>query len=217
MTDRSHRILWAALAFVAASSAAQTLPGVGYEPGPRGLSLSGYKLDSLSNRFTYYAMNMSADPGAVGAHPNPYYLDISDPLVQQTYEMRYGPGTIGPRMKSWIGPNNEVRPVLVDALQWWFANRPQGLGGSTVGRNGVPTEREIIDVQATGDRDIWQFYLIASTPGFSADNREVIDDPSLPPGDGQRMNVFWNMTNYFHNTFTGYYPFSPQVAIPPSN
>ena len=218
MTFR-HRLIGIALVALAAAAAvgqAQSLPGVGYEPGARGFYMSAYKLDSLNNPYTPYTMDLAADPGVVGAHPNPYYLSFSDPVVRAAYEQRYGPNTTGPRMKSWVGPGNEVRGVIVQSLRWWFANRPQFLGGWSSGRTGEPTEREITDVQATGDREIWQAYLIAAVPGFSPDNRELINDPALPPGDGQRKNQFWNMTNYYHNSFSGYYPFSPQVPVPGS-
>lgn len=215
MTSGRRSSCVAALALIAftAVASAQSVPGVGYDPGARGFRMSGYKLDSVNSPITYYTMDLSADPGAAGTRPNPYYFDLSQPAVREAFELRYGPDTLGPRMKSWQGPNNEVRPVIVESLRWWLANRPQELGGSVAGRNGEPTEREITDVQATGDREIWQAYLVATTPGFSPDNREIINDPSLPPGDGQRKNPFWNMTNYYHNTVVAYYPFSPQVPI----
>jgi hypothetical protein len=211
---RSSFVAAAALVVLAVAAQAQSVPGVGYEPGARGFRTSGYKLDSVASSYTYYTMDLNADPGAAGARPNPYYIDASQPAVYAAFEQRYGAGTLGPRMKAWQGPNNEVRPIIAESLRWWFANRPALLGGSQAGRNGLPTEREITDVQATGDRDIWQAYLVATTAGFSPDNREIINDPSLPPGDGQRTNSFWNMMTYYHNTYMGYYPFSPQVAVP---
>lgn len=213
-----HRSMVTVVAFLAVSAIAraQAVPGVGYDPGARGLHISGYKLDSVASPYTYYTMDLSADPGTVGTHPNVYFFDLTDPAVRAAFELRYGPETVGPRMKAFVGPNNEVRFVVADGLRWWLANHPDQLGGSTVGRNGEPTEREITDVQATGDRVIWQAYMIAESPGYSPENREIINDPSLPPGDGQRLNTFWNMMTYYHNTYVGYYPFSPQTPVSPT-
>src|SRR6185295_10440657 len=58
------------------AAVAPTTPGVGYDPQARGLSVSIYQLDTLTSPLVHYTCNFTADPGAVGAHPNPYYLDI---------------------------------------------------------------------------------------------------------------------------------------------
>jgi len=199
---------------VAGAAGAQTRPGVGYDPQARGLYYSRYKLDSLNSSFLSYRMDFSADPGAVGTSPNPYYFSFGDLAVVTAYEQRYGPNTAGPRFKAFIGPNNEVRFIVHDALVWWFAHRASELGGDTANRNGQPTEVEITDAQATGDRPIWITYMQSALDGYAPDRPLQINDPTKPPGDFQVTDPFWNIPLYYHNAFHGYYPFSPQVPVP---
>ncbi|HXU47070.1 MAG TPA: hypothetical protein VN783_16190 [Thermoanaerobaculia bacterium] len=193
------------------AAVAPTTPGVGYDPQARGLSVSIYQLDTLTSPLVHYTCNFTADPGAVGAHPNPYYLDISDPLVRAAYELRWGPNTVGSRFKRFIGPGDEARPVLSEALIWLFQHHPDLLGGTTAGRNGVPTEVEITDVQALNDGPVWNTYLQEAVVGFSPDHREIINDPSRPSGDGQEPHPFWKILWYYHNTYEAPPPFSPQL------
>jgi hypothetical protein len=192
---------------------APPIPGVGYDPHLRGFSVSIYQLDTLTSPLQRYNAVFSADPGAVGAHPDPTYLNLSDPVVRAAYELRWGPNTAGTRFKRWIGPGNEARSVLRDALIWFFANRPGDLGGVTAGRNGEPTEVEITDVQALNDAPIWVGYLQGAVVGFSPDHRETINDPARPSGDGQEPHFFWKITWYYHNTYVAPPPFSP--PLPP--
>lgn len=203
--------LGSALAATAAS--AQTAPGVGYDPRGRGLSVSIYQLDSLNSAFRRYPMDFTADPGVVGNAPNAYFLNLGDALVRAAYEQRYGPDTAGSRFKRFAGPGNEVASTLKDALVWWFHNRPDELGGTTAGRNGIPTEVEVIDVMATNDQSLWNTYLVAEIEGFSPERRAQINDPSKPSGDGQEQHPFWKLTWYYHNSFTAPPPFSP--PLPP--
>ncbi|HEV7668753.1 MAG TPA: hypothetical protein VGS22_09530 [Thermoanaerobaculia bacterium] len=192
------------------AAVAPPIPGVGYDPHARGLSVSIYQLDTLTSPLQHYSAVFSADPGAVGVHPDPYYLNISDPLVRAAYELRWGPNTAGTRFKRWIGPGNEARAVLRDALVWYLENRPGDLGGSTAGRNGEPTEVEITDVQALNDAPIWVGYLQGAVVGYSPDHRETINDPNRHSGDGQEPHPFWKITWYYHNTYEAPPPFSPQ-------
>ncbi len=198
---------------VAYAAVAPPIPGVGYNPQARGLSVSIYQLDTLTSPLRRYTVDFSADPGAVGAHPNAYYLNLSDSVVRTAYEQRWGPDTAGNRFKRWIGPGNEARSVLRDALVWFYNNRPTDLGGSTAGRNGEPTEVEITDVQALNDQRIWAYYLQGAVVGFSPDRRQVINDPTRPSGDGQEPHFFWKITWYYHNTYSAPPPFSP--PLPP--
>ncbi|HXU32717.1 MAG TPA: hypothetical protein VN851_19275 [Thermoanaerobaculia bacterium] len=197
----------------AKAAVAPPIPGVGYDPQVRGLSVSIYQLDTLTSPLQRYSAVFAADPGVVGAHPDPYYLSVSDPLVRAAYELRWGPNTAGTRFKRWIGPGNEARSVLRDALIWFLANRPGELGGVTAGRNGEPTEVEITDVQALNDAPIWVGYLQGAVVGFSPDHRETISDPNRPSGDGQEQHFFWKITWYYHNTYSAPPPFSP--PLPP--
>jgi hypothetical protein len=128
---RSSFVAAAALIAFAAAGPRAGRPRRGYEPGGRGLRTSGYKLDSVNSPYTYYSMDLSADPGAAGPRPNPYYFDISQPAVYAAFELRYGAGTLGPRMKAWLGPNNEARPVIE---QVFAGGSPTGLS-SLAGRS----------------------------------------------------------------------------------
>lgn len=200
------------------AAVAPPIPGVGYDPQIRGFSVSIYQLDTLTSPLQRYNAVFSSDPGAVGQHPDPYYLNLSDPVVRDAYELRWGPNTAGTRFKRWIGPGNEARSVLRDALIWFAANRPGELGGVTAGRNGEPTEVEITDVQALNDAPIWVGYLRGAVVGYSPDNRETINDPNRPPGDGQEQHPFWKITWYYHNTYVPPPAFSPPLppGFPPN-
>jgi hypothetical protein len=192
---------------------AQTRPGVGYDPQARGLTISRYELDTLGSPFLSYPIDFSARPDLVGANPNPYALLFSDPAVHAAYEQRWGPYTASTRLKRWAGPGNEVRFILRDALVWAFTERPELLGGDTTGRNGLPTEVEITDMQATDDRGLYTAYFRSEVPGFSPDNRAVICDPTKPSGDFDGYNSFWSLPYYYHNNFRPTF-YSPQP--PPS-
>jgi len=191
---------------VAGAAGAQTRPGVGYSAQARGFLYSYYKLDSVASSFIRYTMDFTADPGL--------YLNFSDPTVVAAYERRYGPNTTGPRFKAFIGPNNEVRFIVHDALVWWFGHRASELGGDTTNRSGEPTQVEITDVQATGDRAIWVTYMQNALDGYSPNRPLQINDPTKPPGDFHVTDPFWNLPLYYHNSYRGYYPFSPQVPVP---
>ena len=195
----------------AGAAVAQQRPGVGYDPQGRGLSLSRYQLDTLSSPFLSHAADFTADPGAVGSHPNAYQIVLSDPAVAAAYERRYGPFTSTNRFKRWAGPGNEVRFLLKNALVWFFENHPESLGGDAGGRNGEPTEVEITDVQAFNDHDIWMSYFQAELTGFSAGNRVTVCDASVPAGDGEIQHPFWGVPYYYTNVFAAPLPVSPQV------
>jgi hypothetical protein len=190
---------------------AQLMHGVGYNPQARGFAVSSYQLDSLSAPFRTHLMDFSARPDLVGAVPNAYYMNFGDPAVRAAYEQRYGPDTSGPRMKRWVGPNNEVRSIVADALAWAYAQRHEFLGGSPAGFDGHPTEVEITDAQAVNDRDLYITFLIATVPGFSPETRVEVCDASLPGGDSQSENTFWSLTYYVHNNYQPPPPVSPQI------
>jgi hypothetical protein len=200
------------LAALAASPAAlaQPRPGVGYDPQARGYTTSRYQLDTLLSPWLSYQADFSARPDLVGAHPDPYFLDFSDPAVAQAIERRWGPGTASLRFKRWAGPGNEVRSLLRDALIWAWSKRPELLGGDVTNRNGEPTQVEITDVQAFNDSALWIAYFQAELPGYSPENRVVICDTSKPGGDGQETDPFWGIPRYYHNT-SQQPPVSPQL------
>lgn len=197
----------------APAATAQTRPGVGYDPQARGLTISRYQLDVLGSPFQSYPIDFSARPDLVGAHPNPYALDHSDPVVYATFELRWGPGTASTRLKRWAGPGNEVRFILHDALVWAWTNHPELLGGDTTNRNGIPTEVEITDMQAVDDSSLYVAYFQSEVAGFSLEHPIVVCDPTKPPGDSQVLNTFWNLPYYYHNNFRPAF-YSPQP--PPS-
>lgn len=185
--------------------------GVGYDPQARGHAISSYQLDNLGTPYHRHAADFTADPGAVGRNPNPYQLDLSDQAVRSAFERRYGPNTAGSRFKRWIGPGNEVKFLVKEALAWHFANDPAALGGSTSGRNGEPTEVEVTDVQAFGDNEIWITYFKEALPGFSPERRLKVCDPDKAPGDSQERDPFWGLQVYYHNTYEAPPAVSPQI------
>lgn len=213
MQMRTFRIglALAILSCVAAGAAAQTRPGVGYDPQPRAITLSRYQLDSLNSSYVSYQMDFTAHPDQVGANPNPYYIDLSDRAVRAAYEQRYGPQTAGEHFKRWQGPGNEVKFLLREALAWAYAKHPEYLGGDTSNRNGEPTEVEITDMQATNDRGIWLEYFESELDGYSADRRVTICDSKLPPGEGDYIEPFWGISYFYNNKYTPPPPFSPQL------
>lgn len=200
-----------ALLSLAGAAAAQRA-GVGYDPHGRGLAVSHYQLDTLSSPYLHHVADFSANPGEVGASPNPYLLNFGDPAVTQAFELRYGPLTASNRFKRWIGPGNEVKFLLKNALAWHFQHHPEQLGGDTSGRNGEPTEVEVTDVQAFDDRDIWIAYFRAELTGFSPDRRATICDPARPLGDGEVSHPFWGISYFFTNAYQLAPPVSPQPA-----
>lgn len=203
---------------LAAAALAQRA-GVGYDPQARGLSVSHYQLDTLSSPYLHHVADFSANPGEVGTSPNPYLLNFGDPVVAQAFERRYGPLTATTRFKRWIGPGNEVKFLLKNALVWYFQNHPEQLGGDATGRNGEPTEVEVTDVQAFDDRDIWISYFRAELTGFSPDRRVTICDPDRPLGDGEVSHPFWGISYFFTNAYQLAPPVSPQppggIICPP--
>ncbi len=195
----------------AASAGAQRRPGVGYDPQARAVNVSRYQLDTLTSQYLSHNMDFTAHPDEVGRNPNPYYIDLSDPVVVAAYERRYGPETGGRHFKRFQGPGNEVRSILRDALVWAFAKHPEYLGGDTSNRNGEPTEVEITDMQATNDRGIWLAYFQNELDGFSSERRVTICDASLPSGEGDTVEPFWGIPYYFVNRYETPPPFSPQL------
>lgn len=198
---------------LAGSAAAQTRPGVGYDPQARGLTVSRYQLDSLNSAFLSHPIDFDARPDLVGTPPSAYYLNYGDRAVAAAIEQRWGAGTATEHFKRWQGPGNEVKFLLHDALVWAFREHPEMLGGDTSNRNGEPTEVEIIDMQATNDRSLWLAYFQNALEGYSADRRAIVCDAKLPAGDGEYTDPFWGIQYYYHNNFQAPPPFSPQVQI----
>jgi hypothetical protein len=191
------------------AATAQTRPGVGYDSRARGLTISRYELDTLGSPFIEYPIDFSARPDLVGVSPNPYALVLSDPAVHAAFELRWGPNTASSRLKRWAGPGNEVRFILHDSLVWAWTKHPELLGGDTTNRNGLPTEVEITDMQATDDRGLYVAYFQSEVQGFSPDHRVVICDPTKPAGDFDGYNSFWGLPYYYHNNFKPAF-YSPQ-------
>jgi hypothetical protein len=196
---------------LAGTAAAQTRPGVGYDPQARGLTVSRYQLDNLNSPFLSHSIDFNARPDLVGAAPNAYYLNFGDPLVRAAIELRWGAGTSTTHFKRWQGPGNEVKFILHDALVWAFREHPEMLGGDTSNRNGEPTEVEMIDIQATNDRALWFAYFQNELEGYSPEHRATVCDAKLPAGDGEYTDPFWGIQFYYHNNFQAPPPFSPQI------
>ena len=211
LASKSLMVGMAALLGLVGAVAAQRA-GVGYDPQARGLAISHYQLDTLGSAYLHHPVDFSANPGEVGANPNPYLLNFGDTAVRSAFERRYGPFTAGTRFKRWIGPGNEVKFLLRNALVWYFQNRPEQLGGDTSGRNGEPTEVEVTDVQALDDREIWIAYFQAELTGFSTEHRATICDPDRPLGDGEVAHPFWGIAYYYTNVYQLPLPVSPQPA-----
>lgn len=217
MEVRPSRYVLAVFSVLALGAA--TLPaaaqqaGVGYDPQARGMTISSYQLDNLGTPYHRHPVDFTADPGAVGRNPDPYQLDLSDQAVRSAFERRYGPNTAGQRFKRWIGPGNEVKFLVREALAWHFANNPAMLGGGgTAGHNGEPTEVEVTDVQAFGDNEIWISYFQAALPGYSPERRLKVCDPEKPAGDSQERDPFWGIQVYFHNEYA---PLAVSPQLPP--
>lgn len=176
------------------------MSGVGYIPSSR---VSKYQLDTLASPWQSHMMDLTADPGAVGAAPNPDYLNLGDAAVREAYERRYGPNTAGQRFKRFSGGGNEVKSIWADALSWWH---------NTTER---PTEVETLDALATNDVAKVRSYLVAEEPGWSPERRVRINDPRLPHGEGQRLNDFWGLMEYYFNEAQQVPPPPPPPVDPP--
>lgn len=218
-------LLLLGLGLLAGASPAPKTPGVCYDPTGRGLTISRYILDDLNSAPRSAPLNTAADPWAVQGGE---FLDFNNPAVVQAYESRYGPFTacVGARsstpacaghsMKRFIGPGNEVRSLMGDALEWWGTFAPGNLGGPVgcVG-TGFPTEREITDLQATGDAQIWETWHRQVLPGGSVDRPVVECDKSKPPGDYVVRDSFWGWMEFRLNQ-CGTPPAPPGPTIPPA-
>lgn len=178
--------------------------GVGYVPSQ---STSWYKLDNLDSAYTRYAMVMTSDPGKVGQSPNEFYLNFGDPAVRAAFELRYGPNTTGQRFKRWIGPGNEVKSIVANALSWKY-------GG------GTPTEVEVTDAQATGDR-VWHEFLMATEDGWTEARPVHFNDPTKPhglqldPNGNVPLNPFWGVPEYRFNDAEYVPPPPPPPPVDP--
>lgn len=193
-------------------------PGVGYTPSN---PVSRYRLDSVGAQFQSFLMELTADPWAVTG--DPYSTDLSAEAAKDAYEHRYGPytaRTVEPDrpgeqhwFKSWVGPNNEVRFVVIAALKWAFDNKQFGLGDPSY--NGTPTDREILDLQATGEHQIWEMYFQSTVDGYSPERRVTVNDANLPPGDSSHIEPFWGMPFFVHNTYAAPAPVDPPPPVDP--
>jgi hypothetical protein len=181
-----------------------------YEPQSRGFSTSRYQLDTLTSAWLAAPMDFSADPWeAAGSE----FLDYERPEVFAAYVRRYGPQTAclgglvstpecgGHVFKRFAGPGNEVRSLLADALAWWASYSPGTLGGGGPCRsNGVPSEREITDLQAVADSQIWETYHQLVLPGGAASRPLLVCRSDRAPGAFTERDSFWGWTSYFVNT-----------------
>ena len=178
-----------------------------YNPTTRGLTTSRYELDNLGSGFKTHAMDLTADPGAVGANPNRRFLNLDDPAVKAAFEKRYGkytacsnpaaPGCDGHSHKRWAGGGNEVKSIWKEALEWWFQTHPGSLG-PPCGGDGKATEVEIIDTLATNDLQIIIEHHNAM-PGGSTENPIHVCDKTRPKGPFSKPNGFWPWTDFFFN------------------
>jgi hypothetical protein len=159
-------------------------PGVGYTvPNP----ISSYVMGTLTSPPKSYAMVLSALP----ADGHTWVL----PRDATAYEKRYGPGTAqfgDTGFKKWVGsPQNELKYIVVEALRWWGTQHPNPAF------DGNPNDVEITDVQATND-PIYRAYIL-TTPGFSPDNPQHVNDAGKPHGPYQEFNPLWGLMNYYFN------------------
>jgi hypothetical protein len=180
-----------------------------YDPQARGLGISRYKLDTLTSEWLNSPLDFTSDPWEVAGSE---FLDYSRPEVFAAYERRYGPRTAciggltalpacdGHFFVRFLGPGNEVRSFLADALAWWAVHSPASLGGG-VGcqSNGVPSEREITDLQAVSDHPIWEEYHRLALPGGSAARPVTLCRSAQSPGPFAERDAFWGWTNYYVN------------------
>lgn len=184
--------------------AAGNAAGVGFDPQSLALLTSHYWVQ---------------DPVTGRLSQRSHVIDwsVADPFASAArFELRWGPGSFS--RKKWVGPDNELVATVKAAMEWAYRTSPDLLGASGAGFNGRATAVEVTDACATGHGTaIVVAHAQAEWPGASPDRRIEIHDPTKPPGDFSEKNPFWPITMYFHNTFRGFLPVSPQVEIPPGN
>lgn len=150
--------------------------GVGYVPA-NPVSSYSVNVGTGTPHSRTYAMDLSADPYAKDGFP-------SDAEEWALWERRYGPGSGTTRFTWTRGPNNEVRFIAHDALVWRYG--------------GEPNEREVTDVQATGE--LWKSYMQSELDGFSEARAIAISDPTRPAGLLVSQHFFWKLPYYEMNT-----------------
>lgn len=205
MRSRQAALLVVALAAAAAAvHAAQARPGVGYDPRALGHVISSYWVQDPST-------------GRLSQRSHAIDFGVASPLGSPAeFERRWGPGSY--TRKKWVGPDNELVATVAAAMEWAFRNQPALLGVSNPGGlNGKPTAVEVTDACATNHGTaLVVAYAQAEWPGGSPDRPIVISDAAKPPGDFTERNPYWPVTTYYHNTFRGFLPVSPQVPLDPA-
>ncbi|HTQ80090.1 MAG TPA: hypothetical protein VMM92_08840 [Thermoanaerobaculia bacterium] len=187
---------------LAASASAQVQPGVGFDAQKLGQIISRYWVQDLTTG---------------GLSERDYRIDFTEtnPLASSAaFERRWGPGSY--TRKKWLGPDNELVLTVEQAFNWAFQNQPALLGvANPAGWSGHPNQVELLDSCATGyATTVVVAYAQATWDGASPDRRLTINDPSKPRGDFSERNPYWPLTMYYHNTFRGNMPISPQVPWP---
>jgi len=181
-----------------------------YSAQARGLTISRYQVDTLTSGWRSASIDFGSNPWEINGSE---FLDYARPDVFAAFIRRYGPYTAclgglaslpecdGHVFKRFAGPGNEVRSFVADALTWWSSAHPANLGGdSTCHSDGIPSEREITDVQAVSDNAIWERYHSESLPGGNATRPLSVCRTDRAHGAFAEVDPFWGWTNYFFNT-----------------
>jgi hypothetical protein len=182
------------------ASAVSLRSGLGFDAQALGL-----------NRSLYWVQDLAT--GRLSQRSATINFTVLNPFVSSAeFDHRWGAGSSS--RKKWVGPDNELVTTVRSAMEWAFKNSPELLGGGGAGYDGHATELEVIDACATGyGTQVVVAYAKAEWPGTSPERRIEINDKSKPSGDFAETNPYWPVTMYFHNTYQGFYPFSPQVPI----
>jgi len=188
------------LVATAGTAGAQVQSGVGFDPQALGQFTSRYYIQNAAGSWIERDATIN--------------FSVTNPLASATeFERRWGPGSY--TRKRWLGPDNELTATVAQALTWAYQNQPDLLGVSHPALwSGTPNQVEVLDACATGyGTAVVVAYAKATWPGASPDRRQVVTDPTKPPGDFEERNTYWPVTMYYHNRFVRFLPISPQVMV----
>lgn len=195
---------------------AEARPGVGYSAVARGYRMSCFMQDNLGTPYICQPLNEASDWQSL--------LPVGGPALVAAFEARYGKCTFGAScpghsFKRWPGPGNEVKFMVSDALAWMYQTNPAALGGDTSNRDGIPTDQEVTDAQATNDQ-IWQQYMTTQLPGYASDkpihynNINELCGLQLVKGQPPR-DPFWGLAVYrFNDPPCGVIPTPMPTPVP---